>query len=301
MTGSVPGDGVRHRRAPWPTLHAMTWHLDAAAVSAFVGAVGGALVPGLVRRLPEPTSPDPQISVVDDQGDTVVPPPVPLTSHLASPVAPPADGEPAPGDAPGHALPGGKELYAAIAALPGLRAKAAVAGGVAAGLAGVRLGWSGSLLLVLALVPFGVALAVVDWRTRLLPTRLVAPAYVVVLALLPVAALLDSDPGRLWRAGWGWVAFGGLFLLLWLVYPAGMGYGDVRLSGVLGLVLGYVGWGALVVGVLAAFVLGGVGGLLLSALRVVDRRSYPFGPFLLLGALAGVLVGAPVADWYLSG
>jgi leader peptidase (prepilin peptidase)/N-methyltransferase len=259
----------------------MSWHLghvDTAAVAALAGVAAAALVPELVRHLPEPTPPDEDISVADDQGDTVVPP----------------AGIPAPD--PVEA----KQPYAVIAALPGLRWKAALAGGVAGGLLGARLGWSGALLVTFALVPLGVALAVVDWRTRLLPTRLVAPAYVVVLALLPVAALVDGEARGLWRAGWGWVAFGGLFLLLWLVYPAGMGYGDVRLSGVLGLALGYVGWGALVVGVLAAFTLGAVGGLLLSALRVVDRRSYPFGPFLLAGALVGVLLGAPAADWYLA-
>lgn len=258
----------------------MTWHLDTATVAALAGLAAGALVPGLVRRLPEPTPPDEDISVVDDQGDTVVPP------------APAGPAPPAP--------VAGKEPYAAVAALPGLRWKAALAAGAAAGLLGARLGWTGTLLVTAALVPIGVALAVVDWRTRLLPTRLVAPAYALVLVLLPLAALVDGDARGLWRAGWGWVVLGGLFLLLWLVYPAGMGYGDVRLSGVLGLALGYAGWGALVVGILAAFTLGALGGLLLSALRVVDRRSYPFGPFLLLGALVGVLVGAPVAGWYLA-
>ena len=57
--------------------------------------------------------------------------------------------------------------------------------------------------------------------------------------------------------------------------PARLGYGDVRLSGVLGIALGYLGWGPLLVGVYAGFLLGGVGGGLLSVLRVVDRKAYP--------------------------
>jgi leader peptidase (prepilin peptidase)/N-methyltransferase len=256
----------------------MSWHLDTAAATALAGLATGPLVPVLVRRLPEPTPPDEEISVVDDQGDTVVP----------------------PGRAPQPPGAEAKELYVDVAALPGLRWKAALATGLAAGLLGARLGWSGALLVTAPLVPLAVALAVVDWRTRLLPTRLVAPAYVLVLILLPLAALVDGDVRGLWRAGWGWAVFGGLFLVLWLVYPAGMGYGDVRLAGVLGLALGYTGWGPLVVGILAAFTLGAVGGLLLAAARVVDRRSYPFGPFLLLGALVGVLLGTPLAGWYLS-
>jgi leader peptidase (prepilin peptidase)/N-methyltransferase len=77
-----------------------------------------------------------------------------------------------------------------------------------------------------------------------------------------------------------------------------MGYGDVRLSGVLGIVLGYLGWGPLLVGVYAGFLLGGLGGTLLTVLRIVDRKAYPFGPFMLLGALVGVLWGSDVAELY---
>jgi leader peptidase (prepilin peptidase)/N-methyltransferase len=67
---------------------------------------------------------------------------------------------------------------------------------------------------------------------------------------------------------------------------------------VLGIALGWLGWAELLSGVYAGFLLGGVGGLLLSALRLVDRRAYPFGPFMLVGALLGVLVGPHVAAWY---
>jgi leader peptidase (prepilin peptidase)/N-methyltransferase len=67
----------------------------------------------------------------------------------------------------------------------------------------------------------------------------------------------------------------------------------VRLSGVVGIVLGYVGTAELVVGVYAGFLLGGIGGALLSLLRIVHRKNVPFGPFMLVGALAGLLAG----DW----
>ena len=79
-----------------------------------------------------------------------------------------------------------------------------------------------------------------------------------------------------------------------------MGYGDVRLSGVLGIVLGYLGWGELLLGVYAGFLLGGIGGVVLSALRIVERKVYPFGPFMLLGAVVGVLWGGWAADLYLG-
>jgi leader peptidase (prepilin peptidase) / N-methyltransferase len=199
--------------------------------------------------------------------------------------------EPVPAD--GDDDPPPKEPYVAVASLPRLRWKAATAAALAAGLVGARTGWSWALLLVAYLVPVGVALAVVDWRTRLLPTKVIAPSYVVVVVLCVVAAAL-GDGGDLARAGWGWLVAGGTFLLLWVVYPKGMGYGDVRLSGLLGLALGFLGWGPLLVGVYAGFLLGGLGGAALTMLRLVDRRAYPFGPFMLLGAVVGVLAG----DWF---
>jgi leader peptidase (prepilin peptidase) / N-methyltransferase len=242
----------------------MTWALDTAAVGAVLGAVAGLGVPALIARIPEPAH------------DLVL-----------------------AGDA--SAVPKqAKEPYAAIAAAQGLAWKAAVASGVSAGLVGLAVGWRWPLLPLLVLVPVGVALAVVDWRTRLLPTRVIVPTYAVVGVLAIVAAGLGDDWASLVRALWGLVLARGTFWLLWLVYPRGMGFGDVRLAGVLGIALGLLGWGELTLGVYAGFVIGGVSGLALSAVRVVDRRAYPFGPFMLLGALLGVLFGGPLAEVYLG-
>ncbi len=153
---------------------------------------------------------------------------------------------------------------------------------------------------LLVLVPVGVALAVVDWRTRLLPTKVIAPAYVVVGLLVVAAAGLEGDWSSLVRAVWGLVLARGVFWLLWLVHPRGMGFGDVRLAGLLGMPLGLLGWGQLAIGVYAGFLVGGVAGLVLSAARLVDRGAYPFGPFMLIGALVGVLWGGEAADYYLG-
>jgi leader peptidase (prepilin peptidase)/N-methyltransferase len=160
------------------------------------------------------------------------------------------------------------------------------------------VGWSVGadwpLLYLVPLVPIGVALAVIDWRTRFLPTRLIAPTYVGLVVLVLVCWLVTRDTDDLVRAALGWLVAGGVFLLLWFVYPRGLGYGDVRLSGVLGIALGYLGWGELLVGVYGGFLLGGVGGGLLSLLRIVHRKALPFGPFMLVGALAGIVWGADV-------
>src|SRR5690606_28602085 len=129
---------------------------------------------------------------------------------------------------------------------------------------GAVLGPDWALLFLLPLVPVLVALSVVDWRTRLLPTWLIARTYVglVVLVLAATAASGFTSDGvaDLVRAGWGWLIAGVLFFVLWFVHPRGLGYGDVRLSGVLGIALGHLGWGELLAGLYSAFLIGGIGG-----------------------------------------
>ena len=96
-----------------------------------------------------------------------------------------------------------KEPYAAIAARPGLTWKAALASLVAGGLIGAELGWAWPLVYLLPLVPVGVALAVVDWRTLLLPTKVIRPAYALVVVGVLVCWVATRDTDDLVRAGWG--------------------------------------------------------------------------------------------------
>ena len=187
-----------------------------------------------------------------------------------------------------------KELYAAIADLRGLGPASALAAAVLGAAVAVGIGWQPALAAWVYLIPVSVALAVVDWRTLLLPTAVIAPSYLIVVVLVAVAAAVERDLDDLVRAGLGWLLAGGLYGLLWLAYPRGLGYGDVRLSGVLGLALGQLGWPELLVGVYSGFLIGGVVGGILALLRIVRRGGYPFGPFMLLGAVLGVLVGPAV-------
>lgn len=77
--------------------------------------------------------------------------------------------------------------------------------------------------------------------------------------------------------------------------------GDVKLAGVIGLVLGWVGWSALAVGALAAFLLGGLAAAILIVARRASRTSgIPFGPWMLGGAWVGILLGEPIARGYLA-
>ena len=153
--------------------------------------------------------------------------------------------------------------------------------------AGDRLDWP--LLYLLYLVPVGVALGYVDCRTRLLPTRIIAPSYLVV-GRAGAGLLRDRARRRRPASGRGWAGWspGFVFWFLWRFTP-GMGYGDVRLSGVLGLALGYLGWGELLVGMYAGFLVGAVGWIPLRLLRLTKDRHFPFGPFMLLGAVVGVV------------
>ncbi|MDQ4085292.1 MAG: A24 family peptidase [Actinomycetota bacterium] len=193
-----------------------------------------------------------------------------------------------------------KISYRQLADVPGLPAALAVAGAATCALLAWMLGWSAALPLWLYVGVMGVALAYVDWRTRLLPTRLIAPSYGIVAVLAVLASVLSDDWGSLLRAAAGWLVAGGLFFLLWAIYPKGMGYGDVRLSGVLGIALGWLGWPELIVGVYAGFMLGALCGGVLALMHVVDRKRYPFGPFMLVGAVVGVLVGPALSAWYLG-
>jgi leader peptidase (prepilin peptidase)/N-methyltransferase len=191
-----------------------------------------------------------------------------------------------------------KPLYADLAATPRLGVWCAIIAGVAAAVLGAVLGIDASLPAWVYLCVVGVALSFIDWRTKLLPFWIVAPSYAIVGGILLVAALATSDWGSLTRAAIGWAAAFGIFLLMWLVYPKGLGYGDVRLSGVLGMALGWEGWPQLVLGLYAAFLLGGVVGGVLSALKVVDRKGYPFGPFLLFGAWLAMVTAPALTDWW---
>ncbi len=269
----------------------MDWaaNVDTAVVAAVLSAAAGVLVPRIIERVPEPVG-EPVAESDAGRSDQ--------SDHTDQAGSSDESGGAEHGAGPrfegtSEAEEPPKEEYAAIAGLPGLAWKSAVVAGVAGGLVGLALGWQWSLLVWLPLVPLGVALGLIDWRTRLLPTWLILRTYALVVATGLDATLLTQDWQHVVRAGVGFVGAGLLYYVLWFVYPRGLGFGDVRLSGVLGIALGYVGTSELVVGIYAGFLLGGIGGALLAVLRLVRRKAVPFGPFMLVGAVLGLLAG----DW----
>ena len=164
-------------------------------------------------------------------------------------------------------------------------------------LVGEGLGWAVPAYLALAFVCL--VLAVIDATTRLLPNRITYPAFPALLGLLLVASVGLGDLGRLARGLLAAAAVGAFFLLLALISPQGMGLGDVKLAPTLGLALGWLSWGTVAVGVFAAFLLGGLAGLAAMLVLGLSRKSLlPFGPWLVTGALLGILAGGEVAGWY---
>ncbi len=147
----------------------------------------------------------------------------------------------------------------------------------------------------------GIALTLIDFDHHRLPNAIVLPSYIVTAALLLLASVLTGDYGRLLTAAIGVIALGGLYWVLAVAYPGGMGFGDVKLAGALGMLLGWLGWAHLIVGGFSAFLLGGLFGLLLMAARRATRKSrVPFGPFMLAGAWVGILAGTAIAEFYLT-
>jgi leader peptidase (prepilin peptidase)/N-methyltransferase len=148
----------------------------------------------------------------------------------------------------------------------------------------------------LLLAPVGVLLSVVDLRVRRLPDPLTLPFAGAALVLLGVTALLPEHAGRWTTALLGAPALGAGYLVLFLLNPAGMGFGDVKLALGAGAVLGWYGWPALLLGTFAGFLLGALyGGALVLARRAGRGTAIPFGPFLIGGAFLGLLAGAYTA------
>ncbi|MFD5034189.1 prepilin peptidase [Streptomyces sp. NPDC058405] len=148
----------------------------------------------------------------------------------------------------------------------------------------------------LLLAPFAVLLALVDRNVHRLPDQLTLPLAAAAAVLLGPAALLPGAGGSWPTALLGGLVLGGCYFVLFLINPNGMGFGDVKLALSLGVVLGWYGWLVLFVGAFAGFLLGSLYGLGLMLLRRAGRKSaIPFGPFMITGALLGLVLGGLAA------
>ncbi|MFJ5776557.1 prepilin peptidase [Streptomyces sp. NPDC093094] len=226
----------------------------------------------------------------------------PADTSAASPAGSPADvSTGSPADAPGAPTavpPGAGRAVPAVSGAsygPKVLGPAAVTAPVCAALAAAT-GARPELVVWLLLAPVCVLLAAVDLRVQRLPDPLTLPLAAAALALLGLAALLPGHAGEWTTSLLGAAALGAGYLVLFLVNPGGMGFGDVKLALGAGAALGWYGWGTLLLGTFAGFLLGALyGGALVVARRADRRTAIPFGPFLIAGALLGVLAGAYTA------
>lgn len=167
-------------------------------------------------------------------------------------------------------------------------------------LAAVRFGPTVELAAFAVLFAALVAVTAIDLELKLVPKRIVWPTFAAGVVLLGAAALVQSEPRRLFDAAGGALgAFAALFVIH-LISPKGMGFGDVRLAALLGLYLGWLGPAHVALGLFGGFVAGGVSGVIALALGRSRKSALPFAPFLALGTVVAVLVGQPILDWYVG-
>nr|WP_153427355.1 A24 family peptidase [Streptomyces alkaliphilus] len=239
--------------------YARVVHAVLIVTAALFGAVTGALTPRAVHRLS-------------------VPPGEPWRSTGS-------DGEP---------LPTGPRGWMGIRPGPRPVFPALVGAGCAVLLA-AACGPAPETVLWLFMVPGAMVLAAVDIAVLRLPDVLTLPLAALAVLGTGVAALLPGAQGSWPRAVVAAAVLAGVFFVLALISPAGMGLGDVKLAPGLGAALGWYGWDVLLTGVFAGFLLAACYALFLVAARGAGRRTeFCMGPFLLLGALVGVVIGGLV-------
>ncbi len=214
----------------------------------------------------------------------------PVTASAGATAAEPAGSAAGRTPSRGRLTPGGRPLTGRSAAALALAAAVLLAAGV------LRFGLSALLPAYAYLALLSIPLAVIDVREHRLPDRLTLPSCPVALALLGAAALAHggSSGGRHYlHALAGLAGCAAFYGVLWLISPASIGLGDVKLAGVLGLYLGWSGLGATMAGLLGGFVLAAVVGMVLIAAGRATRKTHiPFGPFMLAATLAVLLTPA---------
>jgi leader peptidase (prepilin peptidase)/N-methyltransferase len=172
--------------------------------------------------------------------------------------------------------------------------------GTAATFAGVAVVYPRVYVIAMLCAFCAVMLAVgaIDLEHKIIPNKITYPAFpgFALAVVVGWAIGQDLDPVR---ALVGALAYGGAFLVIAFIAPRGLGMGDVKLTGLIGLVMGALGLRYVGVAAGAAVLLGGLGGIIALLAGRGRKSAIPFGPFLTAGALVAVFWGEPIAGWYL--
>jgi leader peptidase (prepilin peptidase) / N-methyltransferase len=142
-----------------------------------------------------------------------------------------------------------------------------------------------------------VALSIIDIKVKRLPNRLIYPSVLIAAPYIVVADLAGGHLDAV-RAGIGFLAYGVCLLIVALIAPMGMG--DVKLAGLIGLVLGSIGLGPVAVAAGVGILLGGLGALVALLSGAGRKSTVPYGPFMAGGALVAVFVGQQIANAYID-
>jgi leader peptidase (prepilin peptidase)/N-methyltransferase len=151
-----------------------------------------------------------------------------------------------------------------------------------------RFGWTPTLAAYAYLAAIGVVVSGTDLADRRIPNMIVLPAYLISPVLLAVASVSSGAWWPLARAAIAMVVLGGFYLALGLVFPAGVGLGDVKWAGVIGGYLGWLEWSAVASGTLIAF-LAAAAALAVGRLAGPRRATLAMAPFMTFGALVAIL------------
>jgi len=166
-------------------------------------------------------------------------------------------------------------------------------GGLYAATVAVLWGDGGEIALGLVFVTMLVAVTLTDLERRIIPNRIL-----LISAIAGAAIAAAADPGSLPERAIAAIGAGGLLFLAALAYPRGMGLGDVKLAATMGLFLGRNVAPALLVALLAGSLVGLA--MIVRDGAAARKKAIPFGPFLALGGVVGLLAGDQLVDWYLG-
>lgn len=156
-------------------------------------------------------------------------------------------------------------------------------------------------VMVCAFISLMIVLTLIDWRTMLLPTKIIVVGVVIALVLRAVEAYALADLSILLEGLWGGIVGYGILAIIFygaikVLKKEGMGYGDVRYLGMIGC---FTSWQIVILTLFVACVIGSIYGVIQMRIRQ-KSEPFPFGPFLSIAAFFCVFWGQALLEWYIG-
>jgi leader peptidase (prepilin peptidase)/N-methyltransferase len=146
-----------------------------------------------------------------------------------------------------------------------------------------------------------VLLTITDLEAKLIPNRITFRSGPIAGAMLVAGALLDGDADRVVWAAIGAAGYFLFMLILALIVPGGLGFGDVKLAAILGAFVAAEHLGYVLVAAVGSYVIGGLTSAILLIFRLKSRKdTIPFGPYMVIAAYVALFFGQAIVDWYLG-